>query len=279
MARRFDWEENKGPALAVLYLLLGWVLHGCVHVAFSAPASDTTFRLLGSSDQQIGCFGPCDCAVLMRSPMDGSFRLHLLGISPTEDDFDVLDVDWKVATENGPLRVTGSGTYQRRWNELKERMVLDLSLDGAQPLRFDSGWDTMPPNVIGTPGVWWIDVAISRQHVCFDTLFTVSAAEQGTGVGSSASRFRLVAPRPSPFRDRVDLGFVLESETRIELAIFEASGRRVRTLIPDSWQAAGPHSVPWDGTDDQGRPVPAGVLFVRLRSSAGNAGTTLVRVR
>jgi len=90
---------------------------------------------------------------------------------------------------------------------------------------------------------------------------------------------RLAAPHPSPFRDRVDLAFTLSSADRIELAVFETSGRRVRTLVPDSWWEAGPHAVTWDGNDDRGRPVAAGVLFVRLQSSRGTDRTTLVRVR
>jgi hypothetical protein len=209
--------------------------------------------------------------------MEGTFRLIPVATGGGEERFDVRNVDWSVDTQDGTLHVTGAGSYVRRPDEHRERMILDLSLDGGDPLRFDSDWDTIPPPSGGTPG---IELAVSRhQHFCWDSLFTISAAEKVAGVPDSPAPFGLEPARPSPFRDRVDLAFTLSSADRIELAVFEASGRRVRTLIPDSWRNAGPHAVTWDGTDDRGRPVAAGVLFVRLRTSHGTDRTMLVRVR
>ena len=43
-----------------------------------------------------------------------------------------------------------------------------------------------------------------------------------------------------------------------------ADVRRVRTLIDGAVLAAGQHALPWDGHDDDGRPVSAGVYFMRL---------------
>ena len=262
-----------------MLLLAGLALAACTPAGpvSAALASTGGIYSLGSlSDQEIGCFGPCACPVLIRSPMEGTFRLIPAGVVGGEERFDVRDVDWSVDTQDGALHVTGAGSYLRRPDEHRERMILDLSLDGGDPLRFDSDWDTIPPGS-GTSG---IEVVISRhQHFCWDSLFTISAAEKVAGVPNSRAAFRLEAARPSPFRDRVDLAFTLSSADRIELAVFEASGRRVRTLVSDSWQAAGPHAVTWDGTDDRGRPVAVGVLFARLRTSAGTARTTLVRIR
>ena len=175
MAPRFEFEDYKGPMLAVLMLVVHTIALGCVHHAFAGGPSGTTFRLLSSSDQEIGCFGPCACPVLIRSPMEGTFRLIPAGVGGGEEHFDVQDVDWSVATQSGTLHVTGSGSYVRRSDEHRERMILDLSLDGSDPLRFDSDWDTIPPPGGGTTG---IELVVSRhQHFCWDSLFTISAAE------------------------------------------------------------------------------------------------------
>ncbi|UCD06732.1 MAG: hypothetical protein JSV98_02490, partial [candidate division WOR-3 bacterium] len=45
----------------------------------------------------------------------------------------------------------------------------------------------------------------------------------------------------------------------------DAAGRLVRTFA-DGRQAAGYYTVQWDGCDDLGRKVPAGVYFVRLHT-------------
>jgi flagellar hook assembly protein FlgD len=50
------------------------------------------------------------------------------------------------------------------------------------------------------------------------------------------------------------------------IAVYDASGRRIRTLI-DGRLDAGRHTVLWDGTDDRGRRVATGIYFCRLEST------------
>ena len=49
----------------------------------------------------------------------------------------------------------------------------------------------------------------------------------------------------------------------VRIEIFDAGGRRVRTLT-DRFHAAGRHSLSWDGTDARGRAMPSGAYFLRL---------------
>jgi hypothetical protein len=78
--------------------------------------------------------------------------------------------------------------------------------------------------------------------------------------------FRLLPPFPSPSSGLVTLRYTLEERAPIELAVVTVSGRVVRrfTGLPGT---AGEHSVVWDGTDAQTRPVASGVYLVR--ASAG----------
>ncbi len=258
--------RNRALPLVVSALLLG---------VSSASGQGTVYQLGPNSDHEVGCFGPCECPVLIHSPMKGSLRLVPVVLTGSEERYDVRDVDWTVDTQNGSIRITGSGSYVRMpATDPQQRMILDLSLDGAEPLRFDSG---TAPLTVPWPS---IEVAISRHSAfCWDTLFTVSAGPATADVVPGPGRPRIGAPHPSPFRDRVDLAYTLPAAGRVELAVFEAGGRRVRTLVSELSQEAGPHSTTWDGTDDQGRRVPAGVLFARLRTPFGDAQTTLVRIR
>ena len=49
--------------------------------------------------------------------------------------------------------------------------------------------------------------------------------------------------------------------------IFDAAGRQVRTLFQGPMQS-GSHSLVWNGLDDNGTAVGAGVYFYRLNAGA-----------
>jgi hypothetical protein len=78
---------------------------------------------------------------------------------------------------------------------------------------------------------------------------------------------RLAQGYPNPFRERTTLTFDIPEE-RItglpaRLAVYDVRGRLVRRL-EDAPHFPGRFEVPWDGRDDAGRPVPAGVYVARL---------------
>lgn len=79
----------------------------------------------------------------------------------------------------------------------------------------------------------------------------------------AAGAARLLAPFPSPMRDGAELSFVLPSAQPVRLEMVDVRGRRVRTLVR-SPRGEGAHAVRWDGRDDAGVPVGAGIYFARL---------------
>ncbi len=72
---------------------------------------------------------------------------------------------------------------------------------------------------------------------------------------------------PNPFNPRTVLRFTARGGEPAELAVYDVRGRRVRTLAQGPL-TVGPQEVPWDGLDDQGRGVPSGQYFARLREGA-----------
>jgi hypothetical protein len=54
-----------------------------------------------------------------------------------------------------------------------------------------------------------------------------------------------------------------ESADHVELAVYDAAGRRVRVLSRGV-QSAGAHEIAWDGRNDKGNVTPSGVYFYRL---------------
>jgi len=72
---------------------------------------------------------------------------------------------------------------------------------------------------------------------------------------------------PNPFNPQTTLRFRIAVEGPVELAIHDAAGRRVATLV-SGVMSAGEHAVLWSGRDTQGRRVASGVYYSRL--VAGN---------
>ena len=76
-------------------------------------------------------------------------------------------------------------------------------------------------------------------------------------------------PRPTPAVGRATLHYTLSRSARVSLAVFDATGRRVRVLEPAQQKAADRYDVVWDGQDDDGRAVSPGLYVARLEVAGG----------
>ncbi len=70
---------------------------------------------------------------------------------------------------------------------------------------------------------------------------------------------------PNPFNPTTTISYELGFRGMVSLDVFDAAGRRVRTLV-HGVEAAGPHATAWDGKDDRGEPVSSGIYFYQLRA-------------
>jgi hypothetical protein len=97
------------------------------------------------------------------------------------------------------------------------------------------------------------------------------AGETGEGAMGEEKKlpaaFYLAPPKPNPFGTGTLVSYGLPVASEVGLAVFDATGRRVRTLVGGR-QSAGRYSVLWNGCDDSGRRMANGVYFVRLKTPA-----------
>jgi len=102
----------------------------------------------------------------------------------------------------------------------------------------------------------------------------VGVAEKPVHISPTASSGLQVQMTSGGF----DLSYSIASSCRVDLSIHDQLGREVRQLVGEE-QAAGRHSVTWDGRDQSGNRVPAGVYFIQLRSPALNDEQKVVVTR
>lgn len=82
---------------------------------------------------------------------------------------------------------------------------------------------------------------------------------------------------PNPFESEVRVILEDASPARERMHIFDASGRRIRTLTPAGGGAA-PATYRWDGRSSGGDRVPAGVYFAAPDGAPRGMGIRLVRI-
>jgi uncharacterized repeat protein (TIGR01451 family) len=106
---------------------------------------------------------------------------------------------------------------------------------------------------------------------------------QSVGMGRSMTAFvpsvhALETARPNPFRENTAIQFDIPHAEKAHLAIFDVTGRRVKTLVREE-VAPGRYAPIWDGRDHSGRAVAPGVYFVRLESGSFTATQRVIRLR
>jgi len=83
--------------------------------------------------------------------------------------------------------------------------------------------------------------------------------------GAPARRGLALTGYPNPFNPRVDLRFNVPQRAPADVAVFDLSGRLVKTLLSGRQLDAGPHVLTWLGDGDDGRSLPSGTYLARVR--------------
>lgn len=94
----------------------------------------------------------------------------------------------------------------------------------------------------------------------------------------AAGALALAPAMPTPARGGATLRFTLPAAGEVRLAIVDARGRRIATLV-DGVREAGTQSVRWNGADDRGIPAPPGIYFARLEASGESIARRFPLVR
>lgn len=117
---------------------------------------------------------------------------------------------------------------------------------------------------------------VSHGYSGIFSIDTVTAVDDGAAGPSQATI--LAAIYPNPFNPRTTIAYELAEAGTVELAIYDLRGLLVR-LLEAGPRSVGHHRVTWDGRDREGRAVPAGAYFCRLRTPPGSQTRKLTLAR
>jgi hypothetical protein len=156
-----------------------------------------------------------------------------------------------------------------------------------------------PPFLVGArTGLAWLRITLSEQPAPPDFAsngtqgmmpqwfargetedYPVEIALGPTGAHNrTPERIDLLPLVPNPARRATAVRFTLPATTSVHLAAYDLGGRLARVLFRGH-MSAGAHDLRWDFTDDDGRPLPAGVYVVRLDAGAGVQTQRVIRIR
>jgi hypothetical protein len=92
---------------------------------------------------------------------------------------------------------------------------------------------------------------------------TTASIEDNSSLAPST--FALEKNYPNPFNPSTTISYDLPQQAQVTLDIFDIMGKKIKTLVNQS-QDTGNKSAVWNGTDEFGRPVSAGVYLYRIQA-------------
>lgn len=196
-------------------------------------------------------------------------------IENCSDDGGGYNVGWIIESEwlEYTLDVPVAGTYTI------ETRVSSLSAGGVFHLEFN-GQDKTGDIIVTATGGWqtWATVTATAmldagtQVMRFVpttegfnvNYFDIQASTVGVLPDLQTAGYALHPCYPNPFNPSTTISYDLPVAATVNLAVYDLSGKLVRTLVAADSVEAGQHNVVWNGRNEVGRVVAAGVYFYRL---------------
>ena len=126
----------------------------------------------------------------------------------------------------------------------------------------------------GPDGALYVADAGSPQVVRIARAVLTTAVPGGPATGERLS----LAAAPNPFTGAVALTFALAVRSDVKVDVLDVAGRRVRSLAAAPMEP-GKHTLSWDGHDDGGHPLRAGLYFARMHAGGDVRVTRIALAR
>jgi hypothetical protein len=270
----FGWDPNSG------YIIPGTVEPGKGYWVRVDPGTklrmETTPVREGSSSQYSKIVDALDIRGLLIATQDGQGArvLHVSGTAPTADLLEALAIpapppeglfDLRSA-DNTLFLFEGANTLSLR-GEGRTR----ISLAPVTQVRIEVRDET------GTL------LAVLNSDVGNEAIINVHGSRTlylSVSIPSAATAYQLGGNYPNPFtlNGRTWIPYTLSEDIDVRIQVYDLLGRRLRTLV-SAKQNAGAKLASWDGRDEYGAVLPAGMYVYRLETPVGTISRILTIVR
>jgi hypothetical protein len=258
------------------------LLPGTQAIRLTGKNPATTFAFdRANSRLLIGCagaFGVLDGGIELVDPVG----MKSLGYAITESALggDVGNIAWNGAAHSYAIvSDASSNTLLVSWSALTGQKIATVFAPGGFSLSDceldDRGELYVCDSNLLAPGLYVfrvsddtlvrgpLDCGLPPYQVTFD-----ATSDEVLAVAESPSGALLSGPWPDPARAILHVRLVLPRAGKAEVDALDLAGRRVRTIAAGDF-AAGSTVCEWDLLDAHGRPVPAGVYILSVRTPLG----------
>ncbi len=195
-------------------------------------------------------------SMVLFPPLEGNVTLRYWRWFSNDTDGGPVEDEWvaQVSDDDGQTwtdleRTTVSARY---WKKMEFNLNQYVDLSGKVRVRFIAE-DKNNPSVV--------EAAVDDVEV----IFTGKIGVTGVTGGGLPLAFGMSQNKPNPFGDQTAIQFALDKPGVARLLVYDIQGRTLRRLTEGA-RAAGQHTVVWDGRDDAGRRLPAGVYLYRIEA-------------
>ncbi len=149
---------------------------------------------------------------------------------------------------------------------------VDMSVTADRPCYVVLRKDNVRTYIVYNPDVNQITVNFSDGYTMsvsagelLSASATVSAVEKPSKPRPT-DKTNLHSAYPNPFKSSTTIRFDMLNPGPMKIAIYNLNGQLVKTLIAGKMES-GVHSLIWNGTDENGKPVPSGAYLYRLQTN------------
>ncbi len=231
--------------------------------------------ICGGPETEDNC--PTDCASGNNGPLLNDFSISADTINTSQES---IKVAYQIDAED-------SDSYLSSY---VLRLIINGGLiNGGEMLEssnnFDPGQmsssitDTIEIPIGSTEGRWNIRIILrddlnymtnigpnDLENQNFQNFIYVDNSELGQIVNDGPSQYSLNQNHPNPFNPITKLVYVLPRESFVDITVYDLFGNIINNLVHNQ-KSSGSHSIIWDGTNNQGKSVPAGIYLYRIHTS------------
>ena len=195
---------------------------------------------------------------------DQSLPIELQSFTATADGQKVV-LDWETASE---LDNSGFNIFRSSQENSGYYIINEELIEGAGNSSTKRSYQYIDDQVAPGNQYWY-----KLQDVSFggetEMHGPVAAKLQTESNNLSAESYALYPVYPNPFNPATTIRFDMQKQANLNISIYNIQGQRIKTLVNEEYPAGSNFTVRWNGTDQYGQAVSAGVYLYKMTTSTG----------